>query len=411
VMFTMIRMRRRLVVVAALLALAGCDTVRSWLGIDDQEYKSKAPKPVKLEVPPDLAPQPKDDRFSVPERGQATASATAAAAAASNGSIAPAAVATAAASPAPVATAGSVAPTSAAAHIERDGAQRWLAVALAPEATYAGVKEFFAAADMTIAREDPQLGLIETDWSERRAKDPESNKGIFGGTFGLMLQHLTSTGLRDRYRVRIERAANGQSLVFVSHRGLEEVYTSRQKDSTTWEPAPPAPELEEEMLQRLLIKFGGVAAPAPMQANAAATPKPAAAPAAAPAAVPSIGHLVKGDGGLITAISLDQPFDRAWRQVGLALDRGGFTVEDRDRAKGLFFVRYIDPDYEQGVKDKQSWYARLFGSDPKLTAQQFRIAVAGAGDVSSVMVQDANGETDRTPTAERILKLVNDQLR
>ena len=52
--------------------------------------------------------------------------------------------------------------------------------------------------------------------------------------------------------------------------------------------------------------------------------------------------MTKGEEGN-GVLTLDEPFDRAWRRVGLALDRVGFTVEDRDRAKGLYYVRYVDP--------------------------------------------------------------------
>jgi outer membrane protein assembly factor BamC len=205
--------------------------------------------------------------------------------------------------------------------------------------------------------------------------------------------------------------------VFVSQRGLQEVYTSTSRDATTsWEPAPPSPELEAEELQKLLVKLGGVTAPvAPVAPVAVAAPAAAPAsapdPAAAAAAAPSVGRLIKGAGGHTTAIELDQVFERAWRQVGLALDRGGFTIEDRDRIKGLYFVRYIDPEYEATVKANQGWWARLTSSDPKLTAQQFRIALAVDADHTRVMVQTQDGTGDAGATGERILNQINEQLR
>ena len=51
-------------------------------------------------------------------------------------------------------------------------------------------------------------------------------------------------------------------------------------------------------------------------------------------------RLVREDGGTQAALALDVGFSQAWRRTGLAIDRAGFTVEDRDRSRGLFFVRY-----------------------------------------------------------------------
>jgi outer membrane protein assembly factor BamC len=409
------------------LSIAGCSTIKSWLGIDNPDYKVQAPKPVKLEVPPDLTPQAKDDHFTVPEAGSGAVSASATASKGAQPAAAAPAVAapTPAAAPAPapapavVAVAETVAPETATAHIERDGAQQWLALSLSPEAAYAGIKDYLAASDIALVRDDPQLGLIETAWSDRRAKDPEAPSpgitGILSRTFNTFLQHLSSTGLRDRYRFRIERTDDGHSLVFVTHRGLEEVYTDTTKDSTTWQPGPPAPELEAEMLQRLAVKFSGIAtAPIATAGPTPTTAKPAVVPVAATEAAPNpnaVGRLVKGDKGLVVGIDLDQPFDRAWRQVGLALDRGGFTIEDRDRSKGLYFVRYIDPDYEQQQKDKQGWLKRLFGTDPQISAQQFRIAVAATDVVTHVSVQNHDGESETSATGDRIIKLLHDQMR
>ena len=59
---------------------------------------------------------------------------------------------------------------------------------------------------------------------------------------------------------------------------------------------------------------------------------------------------------------IDEPFDRAWRRVGVALDRGGFEVTDRDRSQGLFMINYLDPDYEQQKKSEQGFFANLFSS-------------------------------------------------
>jgi outer membrane protein assembly factor BamC len=373
-----------LIVLAA--ALAGCSSIG--LSSDKIDYKSVAPsKP--LDVPPDLSQLPRDDRYALPDRpGVASASAVSAAGAVR----APAA-----------ALQTVVAPASPHAHIERAGSERWLAVDVTPEQAFAVVKEFWPSVGLSIAREDPAAGIVETNWAENRAKLPQD---IIRRTIGRLVEGLYSTGEQDKFRTRIERTPKNTAEIYISHRGMVEVYTSPQKDQTVWQPRPPDPQLEAEMLQRLALRF------APPQQVAAAAPA-AAAPVAAPAvAAPrEIARVVRGGDGKPQRVEIDEAFDRAWRRVGLALDRGGFTVEDRDRTKGTYFVRYLDPEFEARQREKQGFFSRMFGRDPKIDPQQFRVQVASAGDATTVTVLDKDGKPDAGATAQKILGQLSDQLK
>jgi outer membrane protein assembly factor BamC len=119
---------------------------------------------------------------------------------------------------------------------------------------------------------------------------------------------------------------------------------------------------------------------------------------------------VKGDDGMRT-LALEDQFDRAWRRVGLALDRVGFTVEDRDRSQGLYYVRYIDPQLDNKTADKPGLLSRLFSSDkPKL--DQFRIQVKDdSKNGCNVNVLAKDGKQETSDTAGRILTLLYDQLK
>jgi outer membrane protein assembly factor BamC len=166
------------------------------------------------------------------------------------------------------------------------------------------------------------------------------------------------------------------------------------------------------MLQRLLVKFDSSAAKpaAPAAASAAATGAPATA-AATPVPVET-GFIVKGADGRSERLDLDDPFDRAWRRIGLALDRGGFTVEERDRSKGVYFVRYLDPDFEAKEKDKQGFFTKFIGRDKAVPAPQYRVLLTSAGDAGTrVTVQNSEGTPERSTTGDRILSLLKDQLR
>ncbi|HRA78308.1 MAG TPA: outer membrane protein assembly factor BamC [Burkholderiaceae bacterium] len=344
------------------------------------DYKSSTKGP-SLDVPPDLAAPSADGRYVVPERAARTASTYESSRAAErSAAVAPAAVL----------------PKVEGARIERDGSQRWLVVDLPPDRVWPVVRDFWRESGLGVKTESPETGIIETDWAENRAKLPLD---FIRRTIGRALDDVYSTGERDMFRTRLEKAGNATE-IFISHRGMVEVYTSAAQERTVWQPRPGDPELEAEFLQRLMLKF------APAGGTQAA---------AAASATTERARLV--DSGATQALDVREGFDRAWRRVGLALDRGGFTVEDRDRAQGLYYVRYIDPEVEGGrVAAKPGFLGRLFGTAKTRSdaSQQFRIKVEGSGEQSQVTVQAPDGkpvgDVDRR-TAGRILALLYEQLK
>jgi outer membrane protein assembly factor BamC len=248
----------------------------------------------------------------------------------------------------------------------------------------------------------PEAGVMETDWNENRARI--SDPGFLRGILGKLLDQAYSTSERDKFRTRLERGAEPETTeIYISHRGMEEVYTSAAQDQTKWQPRPADPELEAEMLRRLMLRFGVQEARAKSQVASAASK-------AAPRATLSKGGSGTGAGTL----ALHEQFDRAWRSVGLALDRVGFTVEDRDRSKGLYFVRYIDPQIDnKQPESQQSWLSKMKfwgGSDPK-KMEQFRIQVKDGDSGAQVNVLNKEGIQDNSDTARKILSLLYDQLK
>jgi outer membrane protein assembly factor BamC len=380
------------VLVAALLT--GCSWTGSIFTSDKVQYETaRARQP--LEVPPDLSQLPRDERFLVPDRPQTiTASGQGQGARPSAGP---------ASASVPVVPAGSIA------RLERQGNQRWLAVNLPPEKVWPVLVDFWPSIGLKVEKADPNAGVLETNWAENRAKLPQD---IIRRTLGRVLDSVYSTNEQDKYRARIERTAQGTSEIYITHRGMEEVYTNPQQDRTTWQPRPPDPELEAEMLQRLLVRFEQ---PKSVVAAAGATGSAtgvAAAGAAAPSAAPQISRVIKSADGRSERVEIDEAFDRAWRRVGLALDRGGFTVEDRDRAKGFYFVRYLDPDVEAKAKSDQGFFSKIFGREKPIQAPQYRVGLVGESTTrTNVQVFDVNGNPDRSAAADRILNLLNEQLR
>jgi outer membrane protein assembly factor BamC len=372
----------RLLAAALALALAaGCSSMDEWRdGASRIEYKTATKLPP-LDVPPDLTAPAREGRYPVPDaRGATTLSGYQAdrAQQAREGR-----------GPA------TLLPATDGMRVERDGDQRWLVVDLPPEKLWPLARTFWQENGLLIALEVPEAGVLETDWAENRAPIKDS---WVRSKIGSIFEPLASTGTRDKYRMRLERAPGGGTEVYISHRGLQEVYIDADHVRTGWQARPPDPGLEIEFLRRLMVRLG---APADEAAR-----RIAAAPSA-----PERASLKKGlDGAELLEVL--EPFDRAWRRVGLALDRVGFTVEDRDRQKGVYFVRYADPlaavKKDEGLLDKLAFWR---DDKPSVKAEQYRVAVTAADEASRVQVLDRNGAAEASPTASRILALLHQQLK
>ena len=138
---------------------------------------------------------------------------------------------------------------------------------------------------------------------------------------------------------------------------------------------------------------------------------PAAAPAVAAAATPApdLAHKVTTDG--VLTLQVEDTVEHVWRRVGVALDRLGFTIEDRQRDKRVYVVRYLDPDYEISEREKRSWWSKMFNADARVPEQQFRISVVSKDKLSVVQVLDRDGRPDASPTAPHIIDQLFGQLR
>lgn len=355
-----------------LLAAGGCSVLEP----DKIDYKSSG-RGVSLEVPPDLSQLPGQSRYTMGSPVSANAYQAGQAAQVSAGT--------------PAAT-NQIADV----HFERKDGQRWLHVDRAPNQLWGTVRDFWLENGFLLTTDQANLGIMETDWAENRAKIPQD---FIRNSIGKVFDSLYSTGERDKFRTRIEQNPSGGTDIYITHRGMEEVYSTSTKDSTIWRPRPSDPELEAEFLRRLMVRLGVSQEQSKAMVAEAAAEKSAEAKAAA--------HVTSLDG--VPAVSLNEDFERAWRRVGLALDRTGFTVEDRDRAKGLYYVRYVDPTAE---KKEPSFFGKLFGGASKqLPTAEYQIAVRSQAQASTVTVLDKAGAPARSADAQRIVKVLADELK
>jgi outer membrane protein assembly factor BamC len=287
-----------------------------------------------------------------------------------------------------------VLPDQASMRVERDGDQQWLVVQGVPDQVWPQVKEFWLQEGFLINKEDPRVGILETGWLENRADIP---RGMIRNVLGKVIDSAYTAATRDQYRTRLERGVDsGFTEVYVTHRGVEEVVSGTAVDpTTTWTPRPSDPELEAEMLKRLMVFLGVEEQRAAVMVEQQTEQSVRA-------------QLVSDSAG--DMLIIDEDFSRAWRRTGVALDRVGFAVEDRARSDGIYYVQYNDPLADQ---NKEGFFTRigLWSTDDEADGTQYQIVLQANGPSTNVIVNDSQGERDTTVTAKRILTLLEEQLR
>ena len=372
-------MNNRLIFPAIVVLLGGCSMGEMFETKID--YKSAGTLP-SLEVPPDLTTPARDGRYALPETGKSTATLSSYQAERKD--------------QARVGASG-VLPQFEQMRIERAGSERWLVVQDPPEKVWPLLKDFWQENGFLLKLEAPEAGVMETDWAENRAAIPQDGARAL---LGKLLDSVYSTAERDKFRTRLERTPDGKaSEIYISHRGMVEVYKSQRDDQTVWQPREPDPGLEAEFLRRLMVRLGAQDLKAKQLVAAGAQQQPQRA------------EIKKAADGA-SLLEVREPFDRAWRRVGLALDRVGFTVEDRDRQSGLYYVRYADPEAEMEQKTGEGGVlSRLFSKESKVKAEQYRVRLKGEQEATQVQVLNKDGGTESSKTAQRILALLHEQLK
>lgn len=257
------------------------------------------------------------------------------------------------------------------------------------------MREFWLNSGMLIKRENPATGILETEWAENRADIPQD---FIRSALSKVLEAFYSAGTRDKYRVRIEEGdTEGKINLFLTHYGMEEVIESDVTERTIWKPRPRDPELEAEMLGRMMVYMGVEEQKAKALLARSATIKAERA---------TISRNAQGNSRLV----VKETFPRAWRRTGVSLDRISFVVEDRDRENGIYYVQYNDPlaDEEKGgfLSGLKFWKDK-----PATDKSKYQIKLFARGDDTVIIVLDSNGQPDTSKTSYRILNLLHEQLK
>lgn len=409
------------------LTLAGCDSIPF---IDNTSDYKGAGRGKPLEVPPDLTSVSAADTYNVP--GSTTYSQYSADQSQQEQQT------------------EKILPTSDSVHMERAGSQRWLVVNAPPEKVWPVVREFWNDLGFAVRTENPQTGVMETEWVDPSTLVKDEN-GSYLDKFQGWLDKLNTLSNRQKFRTRLDRGEQeGTTEIYMSHRSVSDVpddgkqrvrtiygevetgYKNEdlEKKKMSKEARAVAEDIDAELLRRLMVRLG--------------VDEKQSHTIVATATNEQHAKMETDKSGNVT-LTVSDPFDRAWRRVGLALDRVGFLVEDKDRSRGIFYVRYSDlgvddapeakkkglldklkfwgdddedkkaPEPEKNSKDDKSLTDKLkfwdSGSDKKAVEKQYLIKVEHGEDVTPVYVTDKNGQRDKSPTAQRILRLLYDQLK
>lgn len=364
----------------ALVSLVGCGAVGKRI-----DYRSGATQVPTLEVPPDLTTPGSDERYKVPQGDGATPVLSTVEGVATYSDYSKSGAVQGRG-------ASAVLPEVQGVRLERDGTRRWLVVSDRAENVWPVVKAFWQENGLIIKSEDQAAGVMETDWAENRAKIPQ---GAIRNVIGKVFDSVYSSGERDQYFTRLERSKDGASTeVYITHRGMEEVF-SADKTTSKWQARAHDPEMEAIMLQRLMVRFGVSEVQA---ASAVAVTGAATVSAPEPAGTASLREISGGS----AIIVVNDAFDRAWRRVGLAIESAGLAVEDKDRDKGIYFLRPVK--VESGWPDKLKLW-----KDSKETSKRYRVNVKDGGAACEVSVTDQDGASNKVSKQliEAIYKNIN----
>lgn len=405
-----------------LSSLAACDSIPF---IDNSSDYKGAGRSKPLEVPPDLTTSPVSDAYSIP--GSTSYSTYSQAQEGQEAGV------------------EKVLATPEGVRLVRAGAQRWLVVNAPAEKVWPVIREFWTDQGFAVRKEDAQLGVMETEWIDSDAIKKDTS-GNIGDKFDKWLDKLSGFADKKKFKTRLDHGTEPDTTeIYMTHRSvagapddgknrvqtqLGEIDTGYKADAKK---APTADarddELDAELLRRLMVKLGVEEQKSKaVMANTVDIKR---------------AEVVKEKDGSAT-LYVNDPFDRAWRRVGLALDRIGFVIEDKNRSEGVFYVRYADVDIDDSPKKKKGLLETLkfwgddddkkvpetaakkeeksimdslkfWGKDDKKSGnleKQYRIKVAdGESDKTSVTVVDKDGARVGTTTANRIVALMFEQLR
>ena len=268
------------------------------------------------------------------------------------------------------------------------GTVRWLDVAAPAESVWPKIRDFWRSVGISVKRDEPRIGIMETEWAENRAGLPMDwlRKSV-----GKIFQSAYDAGTRDRYRIRIEKPTTQTTRIFLTHKGAEKMITDTL---TGWELRPANHELEAELLNKLKAFLQGDVVGAAKRSVSGGDANQ----------VSSLASLVEQEGQPV--LQIHDNYKRAWVLTGIMMDRMGLVAEKRNQTSGIYYAEYRGNDED---KAKRGFFKRLFGGRKTLLVkgQDYQVHVQDAGKLSIVRITDEEGK----PLNKRLSQLVLTRLK
>jgi len=247
-------------------------------------------------------------------------------------------------------------------HLVKSGNLRWLIIKKDPDTIWPFLETFWENMGFTIKKINKRTGVMETEWIRADDVTGDNSMGM-GQRLDKWLDDIGGKEDKRKFRTRIERGSQvGTTEIYLSHRRqgtegarLEErqriidaqvsqyttdVYSIKEyKGGNGKEGGEGVPfnvkteikdfEINSEVLRRLMVYLGV----ADLDVNQKLkNPR-----------LIQKAELVEESGSVF--VELDDPFDRSWRRLSIALDLIGFVTEDKNRSEGVFYVKYKDLDF------------------------------------------------------------------
>lgn len=285
----------------------------------------------------------------------------------------------------------------------RSGRLRWVEVDLPPGQVWPLARSFWSEhLGFDLHKEQRELGTMETGWLDLRERI--TAPGILNDYLHFFINRLNDSGERDKFATRLERNEAGGTDVYVAHRHVAAQF---DKDAlfTGYESQGSDPQLEVEMMRRLMLYIAGRSAEGEGQGSIGAQ-------IAAAEAVADSDYRLEG-----AALHIYKPFDESWQLVQVGLDRGGFSIEDRDYQEGVIYIRHSggpDSDRIFGKAESPGFFSRLLGKKERPVLREIRLVFhrEGGGQVRlTALAGAAAGDPPLTDAqAGAVLELLHQYL-
>jgi outer membrane protein assembly factor BamC len=288
--------------------------------------------------------------------------------------------------------------------LEGSGDLYWLSVEEPVDNLYQLIKNFWLSEGYRLMLDEPVIGIMQTEWvlTEQGANDEGASwfENVFAS------DDLTAS--QDQYRTRIELDQTGNaSRIYIAHRGTEYIYVvegggNKQQQADTgdneWRFRQPEPELEVEMLSRLMIFLGLQKAEVEQQVANARLFSPRASK-----------HIDTSEQSPFLIVK--DPYQIAWNRVYHQLERMNFEIAavDRKNLLGEGAIT-INAQVTEGKED-QGVFSFFSRSSETVEKQIILVLAEETHQLTRVMIETIGGDFDTSPAGAAFLDLLYQKIR